>query len=108
MHNRRRVAAFLGPAPADFALLSDPAFILHPDFDLLRLGMVALYLCQSLGELLLECRLSDRVCRNCSPPFQRDQAATGMMGLPARALVMACSAVRPCKRPVAITEAAAA
>ena len=45
---------------------------------------------------------------NCSPPFQRDQAATGMMGLPARALVMACSAVRPCKRPVAITEAAAA
>ena len=46
--------------------------------------------------------------RNCSPPFQRDHAATGMMGLAARALVMACSAVRPCRRPVAITEAAAA
>jgi hypothetical protein len=45
---------------------------------------------------------------NCSPPFPQDQAATGIMGLPARALVMACSAVRPCRRTVAITEAAAA
>jgi hypothetical protein len=46
--------------------------------------------------------------RNCSPPFPKDQAATGMIGLPTRAFVMACSAVRPCRRPVAITEAAAA
>src|SRR4051794_21917486 len=46
--------------------------------------------------------------RNCSPPFPKDQAATGMISMPARALVMACSAVRPCRRPVAITEAAAA
>src|SRR3954452_15690270 len=45
---------------------------------------------------------------NCSPPLPKDQAAPGMIGLPARALVMACSAVRPCRRPVAITEAAAA
>ena len=45
---------------------------------------------------------------NCSPPFPKDQAATGMIGLPTRAFVMACSAVRPCRRPVAITEAAAA
>src|SRR6476620_2738486 len=45
--------------------------------------------------------------RNCSPPFSKDQAATGMIGLPTRAFVMACSAVRPCRRPVAITEAAA-
>src|SRR5690242_15521464 len=36
---------------------------------------------------------------NCSLPFPKDQAATGMMGLPASALVMACSAVRPCRRP---------
>src|SRR5690349_5767922 len=62
MHKRRRVAAFLGPAPADFALLADPAFILHPAFDVLRLGVVALDLCQNLRELRFECRLSDRVC----------------------------------------------
>jgi putative transposase len=49
----------------------------------------------------------NRKRRNCSPPFPKDQAATGMIGMPARALVMACSAVRPCRRPVAITEAAA-
>src|ERR1700760_4768708 len=62
MHTRRRVAAFLGPAPADFAFLADPAFILHPDFDLRRLGMLALDLGQNLRERLLERRLSDRVC----------------------------------------------
>src|SRR5690242_15848212 len=66
MHKRRRVAAFLGPAPADFALLADPAFILHPDFDVLRLGVVALDLCQNLRELRFERRLSDRVCQGSS------------------------------------------
>src|SRR5689334_719477 len=39
LHKRRRVAAFLGPAPADFTFLADPALILHPDFDMHRLGM---------------------------------------------------------------------
>src|SRR3954453_9038430 len=42
------------------------------------------------------------------PPFPKDQAATGMIGLPERALVMACSAVRPCSRSEPINEAAAA
>jgi hypothetical protein len=46
--------------------------------------------------------------RNCAPPVPEEQAATDMIGLPARALVMACSAVRPCRRLVASTEAAAA
>jgi KUP system potassium uptake protein len=58
--------------------------------------------------IFVAANLSKLVDGNCSPPFLKDQAATGMMGLPARALVMACSAVRPCRRPVAITEAAAA
>ena len=52
--------------------------------------------------------IGEAIRSNCSPPFLKDQAATGMMGLPTRALVMACSAVRPCRRPVAITEVAAA
>ena len=44
---------------------------------------------------------------NCSPPLGRDQTGW-MMATPARAARMAARAVRPYRRPVAITLAAAA